>query len=207
MNILTRSNLRRLAALGAAGSLALGIAACSDDDDANNATGTTSSAAAPATDSETVSGQGLTLTDGYVAAKGTEKSMTAVFGELTNSTDKDIHLTRAVGSLAGVYQYHEVIDGVMQEMDNGLTVPANGSMTLQPGGKHIMIMENNDEIAAGDELSLTLTGEDGTTYEIDGIPVRVQQSGQEDYGTDGMSGTGSADGTDSAHATAETDGH
>lgn len=169
---------RRLAAASLASVLALSLTACgsgSNDGDSDAATTT-------GQDNGQTS-EAITFSDGYVGAKDTETSMTAVFGELTNSTDEDIHLTRVTGDLDGVYQFHETVDGIMKETDDGLVVPANGSVAMEPGGTHIMIMENNDEIAAGDALTLTLTGEDGTTYEISDIPVRVQQSAHEDYGT------------------------
>ncbi|MDN5720994.1 copper chaperone PCu(A)C [Corynebacterium sp.] len=186
---MTVTMTRRLAAASLAGVLALGLTACGNDDDSGDSSaGSSSSAASATTDqsaeqSDDQSTDALTLTDGYVGAKDTETSMTAVFGELTNTTDEDIHLTRVTGDLEGVYQFHETVDGIMQETEDGLTVPANGSITMEPGGSHIMIMENNDEIAAGDALTLTLTAEDGTTYEVADIPVRVQQSAHEDYGT------------------------
>jgi copper(I)-binding protein len=218
LNFPASTVLRRAAALGAAGVLALGLAACGSDD--SGADATTSAAAASEAASTSASGarsedasqeDALTLVDGYVAAKTADKDMTAVFGELTNSTDKDIHLTKVTGDLDAVYQYHEVVDGVMRETADGLTIPANSSMTLEPGGHHIMIMENHDDIAAGDQLTLTLTAEDGAIYTLADIPVRVQQSGHEDYGTDGMDmgdmdGMDGMDGTESSGAAHET-GH
>lgn len=179
---------RRLGATVASAALVLGLAACGGDDSETTATstGSTEQTGAGDTGSTEVSTDPLTLGDGYVGAKGTDKSMTAAFGELTNNTDKDIHLTRVTGSLPAVYQYHEVVDGVMRETADGLVVPANGSVSLHPGGNHIMIMENNDDIAAGDTVTFTLTDEDGKEYELADVPVRVQQSGHEDYGTDGM---------------------
>lgn len=184
---------RRLTAASLASVLALSLTACgSGSNDGND------SDAATTTGQDTgQSSDAIAFSDGYVGAKDTETSMTAVFGELTNSTDEDIHLTRVTGDLDGVYQFHETVDGIMKETDDGLVVPANGSVAMEPGSTHIMIMENNDEIAAGDALTLTLTGEDGTTYEISDIPVRVQQSAHEDYGTGDS--TDDADATDGEH--------
>ncbi|MGV0870414.1 copper chaperone PCu(A)C [Corynebacterium kalidii] len=185
---------RRTSATAVAAALAVGLVACSSDNDSDD-TGadTTTSASADQEgstsqdDTENSTGT-LSLGEGYVGAKDAETSMTAVFGELTNSTDEDIHLTRVTGDLPAMYQYHEVVDGVMRETADGLVVPANGSVSMSPGGHHIMIMENHDEIAAGDALTLTLTDEDGNDYELADIPVRVQQSAHEDYGAEGMDG-------------------
>lgn len=177
---------RRLPAALAAASLCLGMAACSDDDtdadSAGNADNTaTAGADAGASDA---SDADLTFSEGYVGAKDADTMMTAVFGELTNTTDEDIHLTRVEGDLEGVYEYHEVVDGMMRQTDDGLVVPANDSVMMEPGGHHIMIMENSDDIEAGDVLTLTLTAEDGSTYQLEDIPVRVQQSAHEDYADD-----------------------
>jgi copper(I)-binding protein len=194
---MTDTTTRRLTAAALASVLALGLTACGSDSDSDDTGQTTTSAAEQdSTRESTRSGDALTFSDGYVGAKDTETSMTAVFGELTNSTDEDIHLTRATGDLEGVYQFHETVDGIMKETDDGLVVPANSSVDMEPGSTHIMIMENHDEIAAGDALTLTLTAEDGTTYEIKDIPVRVQQSAHEDYGTEGPD---SAEGTGDEH--------
>ena len=200
--------LPRLLTTGAlATTLALGLAACSDGDSEDAAQSTASSAS---TDSSTGSAEGtgeeaeqgaVTLENGYVGAKDSDTAMTAVFGSLTNHTDTDIHLTKVAGSMPGIYQYHEVVDGVMREMEDGMTIPANETVEMAPGGHHIMVMDNHEDIAAGDVLTLTLTAEDGSTYELTDIPVRVQQSGHEDYdGTDmgDMDGMDGMDGMDHA---------
>lgn len=178
-----RTMIRRVSVAAVAVVVALGMAACGDDD-ADKAPSTSTESAATASASDAAEQGALVLKDGYVGAKDASKAMTAVFGDLQNTTDKDIHLTSVKGTFAGIYQIHEVVDGVMRETDDGIVIPANGSVHMAPGGHHIMIMENNDVIAAGDELTLTLTDADGKSYEVSGIPVRVQQSGHEDYAGD-----------------------
>jgi copper(I)-binding protein len=187
--------LPRLLTTGAlATTLALGLAACSDGDSEDAADATQSTAPADAATGAVAEQGAVTLDNGYVGAKDSDTAMTAVFGSLTNHTDTDIHLTKVAGSMPGIYQYHEVVDGVMREMEDGMTIPANGTVEMAPGGHHIMVMDNHEDIAAGDVLTLTLTAEDGSTYELADIPVRVQQSGHEDYdGTD-------MDGMDMDHA-------
>lgn len=186
-----RTMIRRVSVAAVAVVVSLGLAACGDDD-ADKASQTSTESAATASASAQAEQGALILKDGYVGAKDATKPMTAVFGDLENTTDKDIHLTSVKGTFPGVYQYHEVVDGVMRETDDGIVIPAHGSVHMAPGGHHIMIMENNDVIAAGDDLTLTLTDADGKSYEVAGIPVRVQQSGHEDYAGDGASSDPSA---------------
>lgn len=175
-NSARRSKSFRATAVALMGVAALGLAACSPSEEKPSEQSASQSAEPEAEAS------GLSFEEAYVGAKGTEKDMTAIFGKLVNNTDEDIHIVSATGSLDAKYELHEVVDGVMQENPDGLRVPAGGELMLQPGGDHIMIMGYSKEIAAGDDITLTLKGEDGTEYELTDIPARVQQSSHEHYG-------------------------
>lgn len=178
----SRHATRTLVGFVAAGSLAL--AACSPAEEQPSDQQSTQSMSASASESNgaEAAAQGLTFTEAYVTAKPADKTMTGVFGTLTNNTDKDIHLTSVKGSLKAEYQFHVVVDGQMKEATDGFTIKAGEKMTLQPGHEHIMLMDIKDEIAAGDTVDFTLTDADGKTYELPGVPVRVQQSTHEHYG-------------------------
>jgi copper(I)-binding protein len=66
------------------------------------------------------------------------------------------------------------VDGemVMQEKEGGLVLDAGRGQLLQPGGTHVMLMGLTEELAAGDEVTLTLEFEDGSTSELT-VPVKV----------------------------------
>jgi copper(I)-binding protein len=91
------------------------------------------------------------------------RHMSAGFFVLTNNTDEDIRITSATSPQFGAVQIHEttIVDGVarMRELD-ALVVPARGSVTLQRGGKHLMLMRAQE---IGDSVSLQLSN--------DGVPV------------------------------------
>ncbi|MBT8107290.1 MAG: copper chaperone PCu(A)C [Gammaproteobacteria bacterium] len=91
------------------------------------------------------------------------RHMSAGFFVLTNTTDEDIRITSATSPQFGAVQIHEttIVDGVarMRELD-ALVVPARGSVTLQRGGKHLMLMRAQE---IGDSVSLQLSN--------DGVPV------------------------------------
>ncbi|MDN8578713.1 copper chaperone PCu(A)C [Corynebacterium bovis] len=144
-----------------------------------------SAGAAASTTAQAAGEEAVTLEEGYVGAKSPDTEMTAVFGELRNNSDEDVTITQVAGSIPGRFEIHEVVDGAMRPRSGGLTVPAHGTVTLRPGGDHIMVMDNRDDIAAGDAVSLTLTDSRGGTHELRDIPVRVQQSGHEDYAEGG----------------------
>lgn len=171
-----RSKSLRATAVALMGVTALGLAACSPSEEKPS-----EQTAAESQTAENAA-EGLTFEEAYVGAKGTDKDMTAVFGTLINTTDKEIHIVSASGSLDAKYELHEVVDGVMQENPDGLSIPAGGELELKPGGDHIMIMDYSEEIAAGDDITVALKAEDGTEYELKDIPARVQQSSHEHYG-------------------------
>ncbi|WP_313958059.1 copper chaperone PCu(A)C [Corynebacterium glyciniphilum] len=189
-------------ALSALAITALGLStvSCTTDDPETSVSAGPSTPASTDNSSVTAEDAGLELRNGYVGAKAPDQDMTAVFGELVNTTDEDIHLTEAAGNIQGLFQYHEVTGGIMKQTDDGLTVPAQGSLALAPGEHHIMILQNHDDIAAGDAVTLTLTAEDGTTYELTDLPVRVQQSSHEDYAPDSSDSGDSGDSGDDEHA-------
>ncbi|WP_062299136.1 copper chaperone PCu(A)C [Demequina maris] len=136
----------------------------------------------------------LTVTDPWV--KSVDSGMTAGFGTLTNATDEDLTVVAASSDAAPMVELHEVVDGQMQEKDGGFTVPAGGSVTLQPGGLHLMLMGVEEPIAAGDEVAFTLELEDGATVEFTAT-AKDFDGGNEDYDGESMEMDHSADADES----------
>lgn len=114
----------------------------------------------------------LTIEDPWVrATTGTEDpTMTAAFLVIDNETEEDVTLESATSPAAPMVQIHEMaeVDGetVMREAEHGVLVRAGGGQLLQPGGYHLMLMDLEDELAAGAEVDLALTFSDGTTLEV-----------------------------------------
>jgi periplasmic copper chaperone A len=118
----------------------------------------------PAAQSTAASTCPVTVADPWV--KAADSGMSAAFGTLSNPTSTDVHVTAASSPSTSSMELHEVVtkDGqmVMQPVEGGFTVPAGGSLTLEPGGYHLMLMDITTPIEAGDEVSFTLTcGSDG----------------------------------------------
>ena len=55
----------------------------------------------------------------------------------------------------------KVVDGVMQmrEIPGGLAIPADGSVSLKPGGYHVMLIDLKKPLKAGETVQLTLNFE------------------------------------------------
>ncbi len=119
----------------------------------------------------------VSTVDGWVrATRGTgDPSMTGAFMTLQNDGERQVTLTGASSPIAGMTQLHEMVrqDGemTMQEMPGGLEIPAGRGQMLMPGGDHVMLMGLKEELAAGDEVELTLQFATGDTIDLT-LPVK-----------------------------------
>lgn len=93
--------------------------------------------------------------------------MSAGFFVLTNNTDEVISITSVDSPQFGRVEIHEttVTDGVsrMRRLDV-LEVPAQGSVVLQRGGKHLMLMQARD---IGDSVTLQFLSGDSPVLSVD----------------------------------------
>ena len=93
------------------------------------------------------------------------------FLSITNNGAEDDVLVSASAPIAAQTQLHEmsVEDGVMRmhEVEGGIPVPAGTTVTLSPGGLHIMFMGLTGAIVEGETVPVTLTFEKAGTVTID----------------------------------------
>jgi copper(I)-binding protein len=84
----------------------------------------------------------------------------AVFMELKNEGGVDDALIRAQTDVAETVELHEskMDENGMMKMSPVPNIPvsAGGATTLKPGGLHVMLIGMQEELAVGDEFSLTL---------------------------------------------------
>ncbi|MFK4789390.1 copper chaperone PCu(A)C [Microbacterium sp. ZW T5_56] len=156
----------------------------------------TAPAGTTTSDSASQAATPLTLTDAWTKSAKTG-DMTAAFGTLTNDGDTDLTVSSAVVTLSGAaaaseIELHETVmdasgNMTMRPIDGGFTVPAHGSLVLEPGGNHIMLMGLTADLVAGDEVSITLALTDGSTLTVE-APVKDFTGANENYSGDGMSG-------------------
>jgi hypothetical protein len=111
--------------------------------------------------------------------------MTAVYGTITNNTDKDIVLLGGSTEVANIVEVHEMAmvggEMVMQKIQGGLTIPAGQSVSLEPGGNHLMLMDLAKAVMAGDTISVTFDLEGADDITIDGIMAKPAEGGDENY--------------------------
>jgi copper(I)-binding protein len=138
------------------------------------------STAAPAPVETTAAAIVPTATDVWVKAApelmdGT--GMTGLFGVFENSSDEDIMILGGTADPALTktkLDAHEVVKNdagemVMQETEGGIVIPANGSVTLKPGGYHVMFWDLLTPIAVGDDVVVTINFSNGTSLEVTAV--------------------------------------
>jgi len=66
-------------------------------------------------------------------------------------------------------------DGVMQmrQVEEGLPIPAGGSLALAPGGAHLMLIGLDEPIHEGDQVTLTLEFANAAPIEV-AVPVAAE---------------------------------
>jgi copper(I)-binding protein len=110
--------------------------------------------------------------------------MTGVFAEFTNNTDHVITILGGTTEIATMVETHEVVmvDGSMkmQAKEGGIEIQPGQTLTLEPGGLHIMLMGLKSPVLEGDEVSLTIDF-DGTEDMTVTWPVKASLSGDETY--------------------------
>lgn len=183
----TRTSPRRLRALLVVGALAafpVAFAACGDDESATSTTGSTpesSTTSAPAATTAPV------VSDGWIRAASAGGN-SAAYMVITAGPGGDALVSAAIPEgLAAEVQLHETTTGGsggtmdgMDGMDGGgssgmmsmrqvpeIPVPADGSVALEPGGYHVMILDLKQDLTAGQTVPVTLTFSSGATTTVD----------------------------------------
>ena len=118
--------------------------------------------------------RGVTASDAWATPSNPAWKIGAAYVRLENHEAKPVTLIAARSPVAGVIEMHEMTtrDGMMsmRKIDS-LTIPAHGSVTLAPGGAHLMLIDLTLDLPAGSSFPLGLQFDDGTTLSLD-LPVK-----------------------------------
>jgi len=132
--------------------------------------------------SVTVTAAPVAVRDMWVKTAGS--GMSAAFGTLVNTGDRDVRVVKATCTATPTMELHEVadVDGkmVMRPKEGGFVIPAGGTHELAPGGDHLMLMDITTPVKAGDEVGFTLTFDDGGTFAFTAV-AKDFAGGNESY--------------------------
>ena len=119
----------------------------------------------------------VTVSDAYARAVPPGQPNSASFMLLSNGSAAGHAVVAAQSSVSRVTELHThtMSEGMMKMRQvEKIEIPANGTTKLEPGGLHVMLIGLTQDLKPGDELSLTLTFEDGSSSRIL-VPVRMLQ--------------------------------
>ncbi len=124
--------------------------------------------------------------------------MTAAFGTIENTSDKDVTIVSATSNVSPKLELHETVatdtgQMMMREVEGGFVIKAGAKLELVPGGNHIMLFDLPKAVKAGDEATITLTFSDGSTLDFTAL-VKDYAGANEKYQSDAEGG--SMDGMD-----------
>lgn len=131
----------------------------------------------------TTQAEEVTIEDAWV--KAADSGMSAAFGRITSTGEHDVTIVQVTSPASTVLEMHETVEDatgamVMQPKQGGFTIAAGGSLTLEPGADHIMLMDLVAPIVAGDEIDLTLTFSDGSSTTVT-APAKDYAGANESY--------------------------
>ncbi len=107
---------------------------------------------------------GVVVIDPYVRAIPPGLKVSAAYMTLQNNTDAEKKLVGVSSDSAKNAELHEHVhkDGMMQMREvESISIPANSSTMIEPGGYHIMLIGLTKAIKSGDLLNMELKFDDG----------------------------------------------
>jgi copper(I)-binding protein len=112
---------------------------------------------------------GLVVKDAFSRAVPPGAPMGAVYARLSNSGNEPLQIVRVFSDVAKFSEIHESIEieGMMRMRKvEPLLIPALGHIDLQPGGKHVMLMNLQKPLISGDTFQLVFVDASENEYEI-----------------------------------------
>ena len=133
---------------------------------------------------------GITVVEPWARATPPGAKVGAAYLQLQAAPGSGDRLVAASSPVAGVAEIHaHIMDGDIARMRriDAIPVPAGGSVTLKPGGFHIMLMDLTGPLKAGEAIKLKLRFEKAGEIEVE---ARVRPIGARDAGAGSGSGAG-----------------
>lgn len=117
---------------------------------------------------------GIAITEGFVVSTGPRAPTAAAYLTIVNGGDAD-RLTGASGEAARRIELHRHVRendvARMEPIPEGVPTPAGGTVRLEPGGMHVMLMGLNAPLEPGGTVDLTLLFENAGPVAVT-LPVR-----------------------------------
>lgn len=141
----------------------------------------------------------IMIDDAYARSASPTAKTGAAFMQIVNHGEADrlVDVTSPAAELVQLHTHVESDAGVMQmkHVEEGFDLPANGTLSLERGGKHVMLMGLTAPLEQGKSVPVTLTFEKAGEMTID-VTVDLERAPGEgmSHDMDHSKGHGSKDG-------------
>ena len=116
------------------------------------------------------------LSDAQVALPAVKSNPGAAYFTLANNTERAVTLIGVTVAGAERAEMHETKGGAMTPLAKA-EVPANGTLTFAPSGRHVMVFGVPASLAPGAKVDLSLTLADGRKVATDAEVVAPGMAG------------------------------
>lgn len=116
---------------------------------------------------------GLSVSEARLVLPAVKGNPGAAYFQLANSGEKPADLAAVHVAGAGSAEMHETSGGKMNRLDK-VTVAPGSTVNFAPGGKHVMVFDLADTVAAGGTTEMTLSFADGDKLST---PLKVEAAG------------------------------
>ena len=126
----------------------------------------------------------LTFKQPWIAEAPPVSKVLAAYMEISNNTDKTISIETAESEDFNRIEFHRTVhenDIARMQHQETLSIPASGSLKLEPGGYHMMLFYPAKKFRAGDESILSFKTTDGQKYETRVIVKKSSGGSSEDH--------------------------
>lgn len=121
--------------------------------------------------------EGLAVSGGWVRAAPPGVMMMAAYAQFKNNGSAPLIVESVSSDSFGLSEMHEtqVIDGQSRMREIApLTLAPGAAVDFVPGGKHLMLMRQQKDLAPGDSVGFRFHCTDGKTLDT-AFPVRVPE--------------------------------
>ncbi len=119
----------------------------------------------------------MAIGDPYARAVPPGQPNSAVFMSLENRSDQDQALVAAESDVSEIVELHTHVEeeGMMRMRQiEKIDVPAGETVTLQPGGLHVMLIGLQQALEPGQTIDLNLVFEDGSRIPVQATVRRIE---------------------------------
>ena len=112
----------------------------------------------------------LTFKQAWIAEAPPVSKVLAAYMEIINSSDKTIIIDSMKSDDFKKIEFHRSIqenDIAKMQHQTSLSIPASGSLKLEPGSYHLMLFNPVRRLLAGDKSTFTVITADDKQYELD----------------------------------------